>query len=125
MLLAQFSVASETDTSAEVTISSFPGDVGGLLANVNRWRVQQLGLPPVTEAELDSLVTSLDVPDGEAMLVDMTGTDTTTSRPARIVTAVHPHGGQTWFYKLMGDPGLVAAQLDAFTRFVQSVRHDR
>jgi hypothetical protein len=59
------------------------------------------------------------------MLVDMTGRDATTGRPARIVTAIHPHDGQTWFYKLMGDPGEVANQLDAFTRFVQSVHHDQ
>jgi hypothetical protein len=40
-----------TSSSAEVTILTFPGDVGGQLANINRWR-GQIGLSPATPEDL-------------------------------------------------------------------------
>jgi len=39
------------------------------------------------------------------------------------VGVVLPLNGQTWFYKLMGDPDLVAAQKGAFIAFVQSAKY--
>jgi hypothetical protein len=39
-----------------------------------------------------------------------------TGKPARLVGVVLPLGGQTWFYKLMGDESVVAQQKDAFIR---------
>jgi hypothetical protein len=41
----------------EVALTRFPGDTGGVLGNINRWR-QQVGLGPVTEAELPATVRS-------------------------------------------------------------------
>ena len=41
----------------EIAISQFPGDVGGMLANINRWR-GQVGLAPVTEPEIAGLIES-------------------------------------------------------------------
>jgi hypothetical protein len=34
-----------------------------------------------------------------------------------------PQGGSTWFYKLMGDAKVVAAQKEAFTSFVNGVKY--
>ncbi len=51
-----------------------PGDGGGLLANFNRWR-GQLGLGPVTEADLAKEVQPLDLPGGKASVADITGQD--------------------------------------------------
>ncbi len=39
------------ETGLEVSVARLPGDGGGRLANVNRWR-RQLGLGPIGEAEL-------------------------------------------------------------------------
>src|ERR1051325_4233494 len=50
MLLGKFEVQAEGGR-AEITISTFPGDGGGLLANVNRWR-KQVGLKEFVEADL-------------------------------------------------------------------------
>ena len=38
---------------ADLAITAFPGDVGGDLANVNRWR-GQLALPPIEAGELEA-----------------------------------------------------------------------
>jgi hypothetical protein len=52
MRLATFR-AGEGGNSLEVALSEFPGDTGGILANVNRWR-GQVGLPETTLAEFEA-----------------------------------------------------------------------
>jgi len=53
MRLATFSVPG----GAECSVSAFPGDVGGLVPNVNRWR-QQMGAAPLTADEVADLPVS-------------------------------------------------------------------
>jgi hypothetical protein len=121
-LLAQYLVQ-DGDARAEVNVSELAGEGGGLLANLNRWR-GQLGLPPIAqEDDFSKMVDSVVVPGGQGELVDMTGTSSKTGQPARLIGVVLPQAGQTWFYKLMGDPKLVAAQKDAFIKFIQSARY--
>lgn len=119
-LLAKFS-AGTGSSAANITISRFPGDVGGLFANVNRWR-GQIQLAPITEAELPSLVTLVDVLGGRATLVDMTNDKAATGNQ-RLIAAIVSRDGQSWFYKMMGDAGTVGREKDAFVQFVQSVRY--
>jgi hypothetical protein len=114
MLLAKFSITSG-DGKAEVNVSSLAGEGGGLAANVNRWR-GQLGLPPISEI----LTSSIDVAGSKAEVVDMSGIDAKTGKSARLIGAIVPQNGQTWFYKLMGDETVVARQKDAFITFIQS-----
>ena len=113
MLLAKFSVPG----GAEASISSFPGDVGGLLANVNRWR-GQIGLGQVDAAALSKVTSPLEVGGGKATLVDMMGGDGKT----RLVAAVVPRDGKTWFFKLLGDSAAVGHEKESFTKFVQTAR---
>ena len=101
----------------------FAGDAGGVLANVNRWRVQQLGLNAASESDLSQLMSSLDVPGGKAMLVDMSGRNQKTGEKSRLISVIVPREGQTWFYKLMGDPAVAGREKTAFIKFVQSVRY--
>lgn len=115
--LARFLATDKTSGNAEVAVSVLGGDGGGLLANVNRWR-QQIGLAPVTQEELGRLVTPLDPGSPAAMLVDMT----TESKQSRVVAAIVPRGGQTWFFKLTGRDEPVGRQREAFVQFVKSVR---
>ena len=90
------------------------------VSNITRWR-GQLGLPALSEEELSKQVHSLDMPGGQASLVDMTGTDKS-GKAARMVGVILPQTEQTWFYKLMGDPQIVEQQKDAFTKFIQSAK---
>jgi hypothetical protein len=113
MQTAKFSVPSKGSANADVTISVFPNSTGGTLGNVNRWR-GQIGLPPVTEADLAKLVTKLDDKNPKAILVDMTNNE------RRLVGAIIPREGQWFFFKLLGDDDAVAPQKDAFIAFVKS-----
>ena len=93
-----------------------------MLANLNRWR-GQLGLKPVGQTEAEKLVASLDVMGGKAMLVDMNGQNPETGRKVRLISAIVPRQGLTWFYKLMGDEAAAGREKAAFIKFVQSARY--
>jgi hypothetical protein len=121
-LVAKFNIVGDGSARADVNVSTSSGDGGGLLANVNRWR-QQLGLSAISAADLASGAKSVEIAGGKATLVDMSGTDARTGQPARVIGAMVPQSGQTWFYKLMGESKLVETQKEAFTKFVQTVRY--
>jgi uncharacterized protein YbdZ (MbtH family) len=122
-LTAKFSIAGADGAAAQVNVSELAGEGGGVLANVNRWR-GQLGQPPVTqEDDFSKMVGSIGLPHGLADIVDLSGTDAETGKPARLVGAIVPQNGQTWFYKLMGDGQIVAQQKDAFIQFIQSAKY--
>lgn len=107
------------DTEADLSITSFPGDTGGLLANLNRWR-GQISLPPLTQDQLDPNREHMDVGPLHVDLVDFVGT--ANGAPARIIGAVVPLEGETWFFKLMGPDALVAREKAAFREFLGTVR---
>jgi hypothetical protein len=121
-LLAEFAITGANGAKADVNVAELSGDGGGLLANLNRWR-GQLGLGAVAESDLPRITQSLNLPGATATLVDLTGTDSTTGKPARLIGAIVPLNGQTWFYKLMGDAQLVSQQKDTFTKFIQSANY--
>mgnify|MGYP001547028696 CR=1 FL=1 len=118
-LVAKFLISGTDSEQAAVNVSAAGGD---LLANVNRWR-RQLGLAPLADNQLPQAVSSLDLPEGKATVVDMTSDAANNGLKTRLVAAVVPHGQQTWFYKLMGGESLVAQQKDAFLKFVQSAKY--
>ncbi len=121
-LVAKFMLTGEGGATAAVNVSSSAGEGGGLTSNVNRWR-GQLGLAPLSDNDVNKLVTAVDVAGGTASLVDLSGTDVRTGQPTRLVGVVVPQSSQTWFYKLMGDAKVVESQKAAFTQFVQGVKY--
>jgi len=120
-LVAKYVIAGDGGAQAAVNVSSLSGDGGGLLPNINRWR-KQLGLDPVTDADIANLPT-VDASGVKATMVELSGTDARTGKPAQLVGVVLPLGGQTWFYKLMGDANVVTQQKDALIQFVQSAKY--
>ncbi len=122
MLMAKFLAKSSGEAQVEITVSAFPGPAGGMLPNVNRWR-GQINLQPIEDAELKELISSLDVEGGNAMLVDMTGGDADSGTETRIIAAVVPKEGRTWFYKLMGDPQVAEREKAAFIEFVKTIKY--
>jgi hypothetical protein len=121
-LVAKFLIAGENGKQAAVNVSSSAGDGGGLAANVNRWR-GQLGLTPGSEADIAKQAQKLETTGGAATLVELSGTDARSGQPTKLLAAILFRDGQSWFYKLMGDEKIVAAQADAFTKFVKEVKY--
>jgi hypothetical protein len=104
---------------ADLSITAFPGDTGGLLANLNRWR-GQIGLAPLAASELDANLDHLDANGLHFEIVDFPGT--ANGAPARILGAVLNRPGETWFFKLMGPDAVVAREKPAFVAFLQTIK---
>lgn len=120
-LVARYVIQGAGGSSAAVNVSELGGTGGGLLPNLNRWR-NQLGQPALSEDEAAKLP-SIDASGAKAVVADFTGTDARSGKAARLVGVVLPLNGQTWFYKLMGDPDVVGQQKDALIRFIQSAQY--
>lgn len=121
MLTAKYIIHGSGDAQAEVNVSQLAGTGGGDLANVTRWR-GQLGLAPMSEEDFSKTAQSIEVRGLKGTLVDMTGTDSKTGKQARLIGIIVPETGDTWFYKLMGDPQIVEQQKDTFTKFIQRAK---
>jgi hypothetical protein len=121
MLLAKYVIQGSGDAKADVNVSMLNGQGGGVMMNISRWR-GQLGLPPLSEEDFSKQAQTLDLPGGKATVVDMTGTDAKTGKAARLVGVIAPQGGDTWFYKLMGDEQVVGQQKDTFLKFIQTAK---
>lgn len=119
MQLAKY-VPDGADGKVEITVAVLPGDGGGTAANVNRWR-RQLGLPPQAENELLAALKPLQVSGAETYFADLENPDT----GKRMLAAGVLRGGRSWFYKCMGDTAAVAAEQQAFVRFVETTQYDR
>lgn len=119
MRKGSYAVAGADGTEADMSVTAFPGDVGGTLANVNRWR-GQLDLPPMAEAELESLMQHLHVGDFHIDVVEFANPQS--SNPQRMIGAIVPFNGATWFFKLTGPDALVAREREAFLALVDSIK---
>lgn len=100
-------------SAARVAISSLPGDAGGELANVNRWR-GQVGLAPVEDAGGQTLGV-----EGEGITAkwfDLRG------ETECILAAMLSVGGNTWFFKLNAPTTEIEARGKEFMEFLATVQ---
>jgi len=121
-LFTKFVIAGEAGAQATVNVSMSPGDGGGLLPNVNRWR-GQLGQGAWTDTDLKKNAQEIEVTGGKATYLELKGADSNTEKPAATLGAQVVRDGRTWYYKLMGEPTLVAAQKENFVSFVKGVKY--
>lgn len=113
MRKASFTVPA-AEGAVDVSVTSFPGAVGGTLANVNRWR-RQLGLPPVGEEEVPTYDQPIEGAHHPASLADITNGETRTLAATIFVS------GNSWFFKMSGPAAAVAREESGFLDFVRSV----
>lgn len=100
---------------AELSVLVFPGDVGGELANINRWR-EQIGLATIEESALASITKALTISQHPARYVDLIGPEKS------IKGAILPFHGRTWFFKLIGPSDSVQANEAGLLEFLDSVQ---
>jgi len=102
--------------TAELAVTAFPGDVGGRMANINRWR-GQLGLAPASP-ELHDAIAIAKVGAAEGEVVDIRSADGAKAT----VTVMAAKDGVTWFLKLTGDAATVAASRQALLDLAAATR---
>ena len=123
MRVATFEAASGKDT-VEIAVSAFPGDAGGLLSNVNRWR-DQIALEPISEDELVDHLIPFSNNGLHGFALDMAGSmNDNSNEPARRIIGVMIHDGigSTWFVKALDQPFALNPHKDAILRFAKSFR---
>ncbi len=119
MRVASF-IISDGDMQGEVAVTRFPGDVGGLLSNINRWR-GQVGLAPIQTIE-DQPIQEVKVADLSSALLDLIESDVEDPTEARrMVVAIVPQGGMTWFFKMTGPSALLEKKAAAYNAFLHSI----
>ena len=104
--------------SAEITALSFPGNVGGNLANVNRW-CGQIELNTMSQAQLDSISEPITISYHGGTYLRLQGPQKS------ILVGILPFHGSTWFFKMLGDNATVQANELAMKSFLNSLKiHD-
>ncbi len=107
--------------TAEITVTSFPGNTGGLLANANRW-LRQVSLPEITQEQLSKVTTEITLAsEVSAFVLDLKAADKSETSN-RIYAAVIPYQGQSWFFKMSGPFTTVQSQIPAFSAFLRGLR---
>ncbi|MGB8355473.1 MAG: hypothetical protein WCD79_16365 [Chthoniobacteraceae bacterium] len=119
MRQGSFLVGGENGTKADVSIVGFPGDAGGDLANVNRWR-GQVNLPPIDETILNSAQQKIDMSGTPASLFELN--EKPDGSGHEILATILHREDKTWFFKMTGDATLVKEQKDVFLAFLNSIR---
>ena len=117
---ARFTIT-DTNGTANVTMTVLQGDGGGLLENVNRWR-RQLGLDELEEENLAEALKLVKGLTNEARMIDITGISQRTQVESRLVGVIASGKELTWFYKLMGSPPVVEVAKDGFLEYLPQWR---
>ncbi len=116
--LATFTIAGEAEQSAEMAIIPMVGFAGTEQQLINMWR-SQLGLPELDAAAAGAPVERVQIGGGEGPLYEMAGAANEVA--SRMIVAAANRDGVNFFFKLIGHEAVVAAQRDAFLKFLKGV----
>lgn len=116
-------VTPSPDSGAECYVTLLAGTGGGIAPNLNRWR-DQLGLAPLSEAEIAALPT-ITVLGQQAPLLRDRGAFQGMTGPVQEDTMLFGTAvllqDQAVFVKMTGPAGEIEAELDAFIAFCESL----
>jgi hypothetical protein len=103
----------------DLSITAFPGEAGGELANLNRWR-SQLALPAIGPGELEGAVTRVEANGLKFTIVEIAPRGDPAGKG--MLGAMVPVAGSTWFFKMMGPGPSIKSAKPAFLGFLRTVR---
>jgi hypothetical protein len=116
MRIATFTAGADA-TTMEVALSSFPGDAGGLFANVNRWR-GQVGLPAVTKDNLMEGLATFENPGMKIFTMRLKG-----AANQMLGGIIYDEANdRTWFIKATAGATAVEQHEKSFVAFAQSFK---
>jgi hypothetical protein len=117
--LASFGIEGVDRSAFDMAVTRFPGDVGGIFSNVNRWR-GQIGLAPyssASQAEADARRVKSDA--FEFVVFYMANE---ANPPIATRVAILELNGFSWFFKLTGTRDLIDEHEAAFHQFLLSIQ---
>ena len=117
MRLGSYKVAEMGEASPDISVTRFPGDVGGLFSNVNRWR-GQLGMERLADPSELGPIPTLETEHFKFKMVELTHE---ASPATSTMVAVLDLDGFSWFFKITGSKDAVNAERERFETFIRSV----
>ncbi len=114
MRIASFKVEDQNEGELDISVTSFPGNVGGLLANVNRW-IGQIDLPPVNQSSINQYCNERTLAGNAGHLVEAYG------KEKAVLAGILFLESESWFFKLIGDRQLAEKEKTHFIDFIDSV----
>jgi hypothetical protein len=123
MRIASYAISSTDGRSVDVSVVPLGGQSGSMLDNVNRWR-DQVGLGPLTEAELASQRQTVRIGDYDGEFYDLVSEKPMLEGQYKVRTlaAILPLPGTTVFFKATGEDALVRENLAKFKAWLGSVQ---
>ena len=106
---------------ADCSIFVFGAAQNPLLDNINRWR-GQIGLAPLSEAQLPAESSTLEHAGLRFTTIDLAGPPPAAGSATRVLGAILYRGDEAWFFKLTGPDAVVAAERASFLDFLRTVR---
>lgn len=114
----------ESATGVECYVTELPGEAGGLVENVNRWR-DQFGLGPLTADAIAALPT-VPMAGGTGTIVEAAGSfsamGSTPQADQGLLGAVCPLPTKMLFVKMIGPRAAVVAERERFVALCRSLR---
>ena len=116
--MANFHVIDSKNKSVNISVSMFPGDVGGIENNVNRWR-RQINLQTQTIQEISKYIQNITLPLlGDAQFLELNNSQ---NNQGLKVIIIPNQNNQTIFVKMMGESESLSELDYEFNLFVQSI----
>jgi hypothetical protein len=115
MRYASFSASGEDDAKIDISIVTCPGDGGSNADNVNRWR-RQIGLAPLDDKEISTMIGPMNAGSANFSTIDMAGGD------SRVIAAWTRSTGRSWFFKMSGPGPLIEREKPKFFDFLRSIQ---
>jgi len=121
MRAASFKFTPSKYHAYDISIVKLSGNVGSLLANINRWR-GQIKLAPLQENELNAYTQQKKIGNYSFIYVDFSNEKL--SKDGRIIAAILTLENDTFFFKLTGDLNDKHAVKASFDTFLESLHHE-
>ncbi len=120
MTLVTFRATANPET--ECWVSHWPGEVGGLQANVARWR-RQMGLGPLSPVQVAALP-KLEVLGGEGVIVEAIPEDDPDGSVVSALLALSVFvDGRSTFVKMIGPKDQIESERENFMNFCKSLEN--
>ena len=117
MRVAAYAVT-DAQPPVEFTVIPLGPEAGALVPNINRWE-GQLGLPASPPDKVDQLVKKESINGLDVSKVDLAGGE------KRMLAAIVPFGGKTWYFKMLGPKEVIQQQQENFDSFIHSLTPDQ
>lgn len=112
---------SEGGKTAKLTATFLPGEGGGLIANIQRWR-DEIKLPRASEEQLRKEATKIDIDGRAGYFVDLRNPQSSGNNRTLGVLII---GEQvSWFFKMFGPEDLIECQKPVFEAYLRSIRFE-